>query len=90
MPRVIAQETETYFEENDVVARWISDNTTKGGKTARSELYKNYKTWCEQNEENVDSAKEFYSTLVMKRYSISKGGKRYVSGIQTSGSSNAD
>jgi putative DNA primase/helicase len=86
MPKVVKDETMRYFEENDVISRWIEDNTQNGGSTPRVELYKNYKSWCDSNEETAESTRSFYAGLVMKRYSIPTGGKRNVTGLSLKGS----
>ena len=82
MPTSVHNETQKYFEENDIVAQWLACNTTGGGKTPRAQLYTNFQSWCGLNTEIACSAKEFYALLVMKKYSICRGGTRLVHGLQ--------
>jgi P4 family phage/plasmid primase-like protien len=83
IPKIVRDHTADYFQENDVVQRWLDANTVQEpvAKTSRSELYSDFQSWCQSHAEHCNSANEFYSLLEIKNYKIGKGGQRLVTGL---------
>ena len=81
MPAVVLAETTAYFEENDLVAKWIDACCTAPGKSPRAKAYKSFEKWCTKHTETATGAKVFYASLETKGYSIQSGGKRYILGL---------
>ena len=81
MPAIAKLETERYFEEIDVVGNWLECSTNNTGNTARADLYKDFKCFCDDNELTLLTANKFYSALINKHYTIGRGGARNVSNL---------
>jgi len=65
VPKAVSEATESYLAAEDVLARWIDDccDLKKTHWTSATTLFKNWRQWCEQNQEDPESQKRFSGNL---------------------------
>ncbi len=79
-------EIERLRADSDTVEGFILEECEKvdGCRTERTELYKEYSAFCEENERQALTKNNFYKSLRLKNYSeVTSGGKRYFLGLKT-------
>jgi P4 family phage/plasmid primase-like protien len=75
-PAVVRDASKEYFQMQDALGLWLEERTTAGKqyKEASSELYGNYKRWCEANGEYVLAQREFSQKLMARGFIAAKIG----------------
>lgn len=79
-------EIERLRADSDTVEGFILEECEKvdGCRTERTELYKEYSSYCEENERQALTKNNFYKSLRLKNYSeVTSCGKRYFLGLKT-------
>lgn len=79
-------EIERLRADSDTVEGFILEECEKsdGCREERTELYKRYSEFCEDNERQTLTKNNFYKSLRLKGYSeITSGGKRYFLGLKS-------
>lgn len=84
-PACVSEATEEYFQDEDMVGRWIEECCTKEVKTAQAKsgaLYESWSAWCGEAGERSRSKKYLTQQLVERGYKVEKsGGQRWFRGI---------
>lgn len=84
LPEKIALSTDNYLESEDTLGAWLDENCERRGRTLGSELYENYKRWCDKNGESSWSRKAWSSAMNDRGFPLVKGAKgvRMVDGVE--------
>jgi putative DNA primase/helicase len=85
VPKVVMEATAEYFEEQDLLASWISENCELGAdkKAMASKLYASFKDFATESGENPGSSTSFGSLLAQHGFQKKKtGGCNVYFGIQ--------
>jgi putative DNA primase/helicase len=62
-PARIAEASETYRDESDLLGEFLADRCTMQGEVERRSLLAEYKSWCNDVNEKPVSSKRFASLL---------------------------
>ncbi len=83
-PEVVTKATADYFEEQDLLGRWIDEKCERGPgqKECSSSLYKSWKAFAEENGEEPGSATSFGSRLPEYGFDKMKSSKTYYLSIK--------
>jgi putative DNA primase/helicase len=84
-PIAVAQATEEYRSDQDALGRFIDEccELDVNARIKTSELFKAYKTWCDENGERAEKNNEFGKNLRKRDFKPSKSGStRFFNGIQ--------
>lgn len=86
LPNEVATATNEYQVESDILAGFIDDLCTVNplAKTAKSEFYKEYCSWCEETGERALSQRQLGSRMIERGFSetrIGPKGSRYWQGV---------
>jgi len=85
VPKVVMEATAEYFEEQDLLGSWISEDCEQGPdkKAGASKLYASWKEFATESGENPGSSTSFGSLLAQRGFQKKKtGGCNVYSGIQ--------
>ncbi|TCH97639.1 hypothetical protein EJV46_16105 [Roseococcus sp. SYP-B2431] len=65
MPMAVKAATDGYFEDQDLLAQWLSERceVKNGNETSSSALFRDWSTWCDQRGEAAGTGKRFSSAL---------------------------
>lgn len=77
-PKIVIDETERYFYNNNTVLKFLSENTVDLQNIDRGETYEIYKKWCNDNELNDCGRNNFFEKVREQGYEDKQlsGGKR--------------
>ena len=83
-PEVVTATTNQYFEEQDLLGRWIEEKceTGIGMKATASALYESWKDFAEANGESPGTATAFGSSLQQRNFQKKKSGVIQYIGIR--------
>jgi putative DNA primase/helicase len=84
-PEIVGKATGDYFEEQDLLGRWIEErcNTGVGLKAGASDLYKSWSAFAANNGENAGSSVSFAERMTTERgFEKKKSGAMYYAGIE--------
>ena len=85
-PESMVEAQRGYFEENDVVQRFLDTQCETGDssfRTPRTKLYQAFEKWAKQRDPTVMRSCTFYETLNAKNFKKAKvKGKRFISGVR--------
>lgn len=69
-PKIVAEATQSYFEAEDALARWLEDRTEKrnGAWASSTALFSDWKAWAESNGEYAGKERGFSENLTAHGY----------------------
>jgi putative DNA primase/helicase len=69
-PRRVQDETQLYFESQDIFTNWIDDccELTRAKASLTSELFRSWSTYCDKHNEHAGTARAFGDRLAARGY----------------------
>jgi len=71
-PEKVTNETETYFCEQDTFSQWLFERTEKKSSEPTTQLFNDWKQWCQQQGEDYGSMRSLTEKLTNAGYTYAK------------------